>query len=80
MENNYQMVYDPAYTTLDKQSTVIAMPDDMQLYHADVGVNQDMIGINHTDVSVIEKLLTQENCFNALQDIEENSQLHRALL
>jgi hypothetical protein len=80
MDNNNQKVHDLAYTTIDRQATVIAMPDDMQQYHADVAVNQDMIRINHTNVSVIEKLLTQENHFNALQDIEENSWLHRALL
>jgi hypothetical protein len=56
------------------------MLDDIHQYHTIVELNPDMIGINITNVSVLEKLLTQENCFNALQDIEENSQLHRALL
>jgi hypothetical protein len=58
MDNKYWKVYDLAYTTIDEQSTVIAMLDDMKQYHADVVVNQDMIRINHTNVSVIEKLLT----------------------
>jgi hypothetical protein len=80
MEYKYQQVYNLANTTINKQSTVIAQPDDIHQYHANVDVNPDMIGINHTNVSAIEKLLTRENCFNALQDIEENSQLHRALL
>jgi Plant transposon protein len=80
MENEYRKIYNPANTTIDEQSTVIAQPDDMHLYHATVDVNPDMIGINHTNVSALEKLLTRENRFNALQDIEENSRLHRALL
>jgi hypothetical protein len=73
-------VYNPANTTMDEQLTVITQLDDIHQYHANVDVNPDMIGINHTTVSAIEKLLTQENCFNALQDIEENCRLHRALL
>jgi hypothetical protein len=80
MDYKYWQVHNPANTTIDKQSTVIAQLDDIHQYHADVDVNPDMIGINHANVSVLENLPTQENCFNALQDIEENSRLRRALL
>jgi hypothetical protein len=63
----------------NEQSTVIAMLDVIHQYHANVEINPDMIGINHTNVSAI-KILTQENHFNALQDIEVNSWLHISLL
>jgi hypothetical protein len=53
MGNKYwQVVYDLAH------STIIAMPGDMHQYHANVDVDPDMIRINHSNASVIEKLLT----------------------
>jgi hypothetical protein len=67
MGNEYWQVYDPTYSTIDRQSTVIAMPDDIHQYPTNVEVNPDMIGINHTNVSVIKKLLTQEMPFNTLK-------------
>jgi hypothetical protein len=80
MENSYRERYNPAYSTIDEQSTVVAMPLDMNTYHASADVDTRMIGITNVSPTPIEQLLTRGNRFNALQNIEENSRLHRALL
>ena len=80
MENNNRARYNPAYSTIAEQSTVVAMPADMNTYHASVEVDSNMIGISNANPTPMELLLTREDRFNALQNFDENSRLHRAIL
>jgi hypothetical protein len=73
MENVYEARYNPAYSTMDEQSTVAVMPTDI------VNVNLNMIGISTMNPNLTEQLLTRANRFHVLQDKEEYGRLHRAL-
>jgi hypothetical protein len=79
MDYNYRTRYNPANKITDDVSIAVAMPADMINYHTTVDIDTNMIGIDNINPTPIEKLLTRDNRFKALTDIEENQRLHIAL-